>query len=287
MCSFTNSPNGSTGSDFGVSSVGSVAPAMLSMYLWDVCKRGDFFKREAYSQYVLFDFVNGFTERVFQGVVIPPRFDKIHVFEMLGKALTDSLKQSGMTDSLKSVDPENIESIEDLAEQSRQKAEEQLRNNVEFLKQDIFPPILWMEISRLVEVFVDCMRFLAQRMKKWGELRPRRASQIKERGRLTKWMSRPFSDLANCLHSVFVNFLRVHLFMELISCEHESELFGERLWSFKDEYYENFEPLMFDLHNSIMALQQALFKFKPKKIAVDFSKPTGWAFKQLVQTVEI
>jgi len=257
------------------------------MYLWDVCRKGDVFKPEAYTQYVLFNFVNGFVERVCREVVIPPRFDKIRVFEMLGRTLTDSLKQSDLMDSFESVDLENIESIEDLAEQSRQKAEERLRNNVQFLKQDIFPPILWMEISRLVEVFVDCMRFLAQRMKKWGELRPRKVSQIKERGRLTKWMSRPFSGLANCLYSVFVSFVRVYLFMELMSCERESELFGKRLWSFKDEYYENFEPLMFDLHNSIMALQQALFRFKPKEITVDFSKPTGWAFKQLVQTVEI
>ena len=288
MCSIGNF-SGSDTSDSGlaVSSTASLPPSMLSMYLWDACKKGKLFETETYGRYVFLSYVNRFLEQLFQKVVIPPRFDKTRVFERLWKKASGNLGQSHLVDSLESVDPENVESIEQLADESKRKGEEQIENMVEFLKQDVFPPTLWMEFSRLGEVLVECMTFLIKRMKTWSQVKPQKISQVRERSTLTKWMFRPFVGLANCLYEVLLNYQRLYLFMELISCERESELFTEKLWTFTEEQYENFEPILFDFHNSITVLQQHLLEIEPKEITVDFSEPAGWAFKQLVQTVTI
>lgn len=289
MCPFENLTGlpDTNSSDFSEPSTGLSSSPLFSMYLWDACKNGKLFQPEIYRQYMFFGFVDQFLERVFQDVVVPSRFDKTRVFKRLRNKIKDNLMQSELLDSFQSVDTKNSKSVRQFAEDSKQEAAEKLKKISEFLKQDIFPPTLWMELSRMVEVFIECMIFMAKKIEKWTQLRPKRVSQIAERSRLTKWTFRPYTELATSLYETFLNYEKVYLFMELVSCERESELFTEKLWTFKDEHYKNIEPILFDLHNSITALQRDLLVFEPKEIIIDFSKPTSWAFKQLVQTVTI
>lgn len=274
-------------SDYGGFSTSTPSHTVLSLYLWDAIKNGKLFHSEIYTESMFLGFVNRFVESAFEGVVIPSQFSKTRVFNKFAKNMTGGLKQSRLVDSLESVDPSKVKSVRQLVEEIKQKGEEQLNKTVEFLKQDMFPPTLWMELSRLAEVFVDCMMFMVDRIENLSKMKPKRKSQIKERSRLVKWMFRPHFELAKLFFEAFLRFERLYLFMELISCEHESELFTEKLWTFKREHYKNLEPILFDLHNSTTALQQTLLESKPKEITIDFSKPTGWAFKQLVQTVVV
>ena len=196
-------------------------------------------------------------------------------------------EESGMTKAVESVDSTNPESIEKLAVKSKTQGEKQLFNLVEFLKEDIFPPTLWMEYSRLKDVYAETMTILIEKLEKISTLKPRRKSQIKERNRFTKMFFAPFIGLTDSLLKVGFNFERFYLFMEFMSCEDESELFTEKLWTFKAEQYNDYEQIIFDFHNAITELEQNIYMIKPKDITVDFSKPIGWAFKQLVQTVKI
>jgi len=285
MSSFENPSPDASITDRKEFSNESFPPSILSMYLWDSCKKGSLFKRETYNEPMFLSFANQFLERVFQDVIVPPQFNKNSVFEKLRSKMLAALKQSSSLSSLESADPHNVKSVEHLAEESRREGEEQFRKIEEFLKQDVFPPTLWVELSRMGETYVDCMIFMIRRLEKWAAFTPRRTSQIRERSERVRWMMKPFADLANRFYETFLRFEQVYLFMELASCEDESELFTEKLWSFREKDYAKFEPILFGFHDSITALQQTLLELQPKEITVDFSKPAGWVFKQLVQSV--
>jgi hypothetical protein len=262
-------------------------PMTTSMYLWDVCKKGQLFQTEIYHKKLLIDFAENLTCKVFQKTVIPSRFDKMKVYEKLMRIKRTTFEESDLTKSVESVDSKNPESIGELAFESKTRGEKQLFNIIEFLKDDVFPPTMWMEYSRLKDVFAETMTVLIEKLKTVSMFKPQRKSQIKERNRFTKMFFAPFTALANSLLEVGFNFERFYLFMEFMSCEDESELFTEKLWTFKAEKYNDYEKVIFDFHNAITELEQNVYMAKPKNITVDFSKPIGWAFKQLVQTVKI
>jgi hypothetical protein len=260
---------------------------LMGLYLWNASNRGKLFDVKTYNKYALNRFLENFLGATFKEIPFPPNFEKKRVLEIFLKKLEVAFDKSGLIDSFESVDTEDVKSVEELARKNKETGEEGYGKFIEFLKQDAFPPILWMEFVRFEQVFVDTMEFMLDRLELWFKLTPKRKSDFRKQSRLTKTMTKPYSDLLHNYFGVMVNLLRMYLFMEVWSCENESELFAEKLWKFGNIDPQAFDEIFLEFHNSINQLQQSILSQKPETIKIDFSKPTEWAFKQLVQMAEV
>lgn len=264
-------------------------PLLTSMYLWDACKKGKLFQTEIYQKQLFITFVDHFSFNVVKHTIIPTRFNPTKVYQKWVEVTSSKFEESEIGKSIESVDAKEPESIENLASESKVKSEQQIIDVMEFLKNDIFPQTLWMEFSRVNDSYSEAMDVLIERLEKMVLFKPKRKDSIKRRNRFVQTLFGPFVSLSDNLLTVFFNFKRIYLFMELLSCKDESELFTEKLWTFNHKNYTEFEKVIFDFHNSITSLEQNLYLLNPPKedLELDFSKPVGWAFKQLVQTVSV
>ena len=262
-------------------------PGLMAMYLWDACNKGRLFDFKTYKKNVLNHFLKNFVEKTIEDLPFPPHFTKTRVLSRFLETLDVAFDKSELIDSFESVDAEDLESVKELARKNKETGEESFGKFVKFLKRDPFPPILWMEFSRFEQVFVDSMQLMLDRLKLWFKFSPRRLSHVRERSKLAQTMARPYAGLIHHYFDSMVNLLKIYLFMEAWSCEKESELFTEKLWAFDKVEIEAFEEIFFQFHNSINRLQQSILNFKPETIKIDFSEPTEWAFKQLVQMAEV
>lgn len=287
MSNFGNFPSFPQDSPNPASFASAFPPMLTSMYLWDICKHGDLFHSEAYQKQLLLNFSQNMFMRVVKTTKIPSRFNANNVYEKLVNLSAKQLDESIFSDSIEEIDSEKVESIEELANESKEEGTKQITNLIDFLKDDIFPPTLWMEYSRLKDIYKETMIFLVGRLERFVGYKPKKISQIKERNRLVKMIFRPFACLGDGLINVGYNFKRIYLFMELMSCETEEELFSEKLWTFNNEQYNEYEEVIFDFHNSLTELEQNLYSVKPDSVSIDFSDSMGWAFKQLIQTVKV
>ena len=118
------------------------------------------------------------------------------------------LENSDLTEAIEEVDSKKPQSIGEFASESKAQGEKQIFNIVEFLKQDIFPPTLWIEYSRLKDVYSETMIFLIDRLERFIPFKPKRRSQIKERNRLARMFFRPFIVIADNLFICPPPFLR-------------------------------------------------------------------------------
>jgi len=260
-------------------------PTISSIYLWDACKRGKLFFPEVYNFSSIKKWTEIFLLNVISPVEIPNRFNKQKIIKLFIQKAIDSFDKSEFKKIYDSIDVKNRNSIEDLIRKSREKAETSFGKMITFLrKNEEFPPVLWMEFKRFIDVYTDSMKLMVDRIVKWYKLYPRRKSEIHKKSRIVKFLAEPFNKLATDFVSVFVNFFRIVLFLEVWSCEEEDELFTERPWTFKNVSFEAFEALFFEFHDSINELSRSLLRFKPRarEVLYDFSDPVGWAFKRLI-----
>lgn len=273
--------------NFGEFSSEPLPPTCMSIYLWDACKRGKLFDFKTYERGYLMRWINNFLQKTIEDIILPAHFNRASVLERLKETVEAGFSKSDLNDLFNSVDPEDLESVKKLANESKEKGRRGFDKLIKFFKQDIFPPVLWMEFNRFNQVFVDTTQFMLNRMDTWFKLHPKRRSGIRERSRLTRWMVAPYRNLVYQFSNTFFNFLKILLFIEIWSCETETELFSDKSWTLEKVDPKAFEPVFFDFHTSISGLRQAMLEHEPKPIEIDFSKPTEWAFKQLVQMVEV
>lgn len=262
-------------------------PSLMSMYLWNACKHGKLFDFGTYEKNALNRFLKDFMSKTILDIPFPTHFTKERVLDMFLQSLNVAFDKSELRDSFESVDSQDLGSVEELARKNKETGEEGFSKSVKILKQDVFPPILWIEFTRFEEVFLDTMQIMLGCLKRWFKLRPRRSSQVRQRSRLTRRMAGPYVSLIDRYFEVMTNFLRLYFFMEVWSCEKESELFTEKLWVFDKVKPQIFEEIFLQFHDSINGLQQSILELKPEAIGIDFSTPTEWAFKQLVQMAEV
>jgi len=262
-------------------------PSFMSMYLWNACKHGKLFEFGTYERNAFDRFLKYFMSKTILDIPFPTHFTKERVLEIFLQNLNVAFGKSELLDSFESVDSKNLGSIEELARKNKETGEEGFSKSIEFLKQDVFPPILWMEFTRFEQVFLDTMQIMLGCLKRWFKLRPRRLSQVRQRSQLTRRMAGPYVSLIDRYFEVMTNFSRLYFFMEVWSCEKESELFTEKLWVFDKVKPQFFEEIFLQFHDSINGLQQSILELKPEAIGIDFSAPTEWAFKQLVQMAEV
>jgi hypothetical protein len=262
-----------------------LSPSFSSLYLWDTCRHGKLFLPESYDLISFRKWMDGLLETTISSVILPQRFDSGRVTKLFKRKVSEALSESKITELFSSLDAENVRSIEQLIRQSAEKSREGFENIIRVLRQDEFPPMLWMELGRYVKFSSRAMDFLGARMVRLLDLSPRSRREAMRRSKQAWSMSKYYGELPIHLTDSFLAVLRIFLFLEFWSCEKEEELFGSIPWTFKNVDLTAFESMMFQLHSSIDGLANSLLHLQRRTLEApsDFSEPIGWAFKQLVQ----
>lgn len=258
-------------------------PFSVSAYMLDACRRGTLFRSDTYRIDRISDWISQWLRGTTGGISFPARFERAKVQRIFLDRTINSVRESDLAQMFKSIDVKNVKSVKDFIRENREKGKERLAELEEFLRQDEFPAFLWMEYCRFHRVFGETSEFMEKTIDRITRFRPKRSSQISARNRLARWMMHTYSELVNSYFGAILQYYRLGVFMEVWSCEKESELFTEKcLWTFRNIRQDLFEPIFLGFHDSIGELRQSFFKFVPQETRIDFSKPTDWAFKQLI-----
>lgn len=259
-------------------------PALSSLYLWDTCRHGKLFHTESYSMTAIQNWMKGLVDSSISSVILPERFSSDRVAKLLKNKILEAFSDSRFSNLFSSLDAENVQSIDQLIRESAEEERKGFENLIQFLRQDEFPPILWLEIGRYDRFSADVMEYLHSRMEKLASLRPKMRAEVMRRSKQAWSMGKVSGILSTNLTNAFLEVFGTFLFLELWSCEKEEELFGEKSWTFRNVDPLAFEDRMFRLHSSIDVLSNTFFDFRSSSVHSDFTEPIGWAFKQLVQT---
>jgi len=269
--------------NFSSLSVEPLPPALSSIYLWDVCKSGRLFFPESYDIKTVENWMIGIARKAMSSVILPDRFNRNKITELLTKKILESFERSEFRRLFSSVDTKNIRSLNELLKESLEKGKSGFEKIISFLKQNEFPPILWLELERYNLLSAQVMNYLSEKIIKLITLRPRSKGEIFRRSKQTWAMAKYYGKLSTSLTEAFLEVFRTFLFLECWSCEKEEELFGEVPWTFKNIDISTFEEVIFQLHSSIDKLAIDFMAFESFKTRINFSEPIGWAFKQLMQ----
>lgn len=264
-----------------------VPPVALSTYLWTACKRGKLFDFDTYDYHSLINWTKIFLRKTMEDIIVPKNFEKTKILRKLEQKVLDNFSGSNIVEKFESTDPHDVSSLKEFMQENKEIGDESFDKFLTFLKQETFPPILWMEFERFAKVFVDTSLMMLDSMEKWFKLGPRRQGLVRERSKLVKWMFQPYRNLAYQYLGAFIALFKMFLFIEIWSSETEDAIFSGKPWTLENVSYENIESILIEFHNSIGGLRQELLRFRPEKREITFSKPTDWAFKRLVQMVEV
>jgi hypothetical protein len=257
--------------------------AMSSLYLWDACRHGKLFAPESYEIDSIQKWIEGLATSAMSSMILPHRFDPDRVAQSFKDTILKAFRESALCELFSSADPKDIGSVERLVKESADRGRLGFENLIQFLRQDEFPPILWLELGRYARLSTYVMNYLGKRMKRLSSLRPKHRAEVMRRSKQAWSMSKSYGTLSVHLTNAFLGVLRIFLFLEFWSCEKEEELFGDKPWAFKNIDPAVFEDMMFKLHFSIDELSNNFLQFESLEVGSDFSEPIGWAFKQLVQ----
>jgi len=249
----------------------------------DACRHGGLFSSDTYRIDNLNRWIVRWGIEILGGIPLPAHIERANVQRIFLDKIGGNVKTSDLEKMFHSIDVNNINSIEEFIAQNRDRGKEKLEILEEFLKRDEFPPFLWMEFSRFHRVFLETSHFLEKLIGKLFRFTPRRTSQLREKNRLTRSIYQAYAKFIDDYFETLSWYLKITLFMELWSCENDSELFTEKnVWTYNKFEPSSFEQILMSFHDSISQLRQSFFRFSPQETRIDFSKPTDWAFKQLV-----
>jgi len=260
-------------------------PVCLSMYMLDACRQGVLFSPETYKVERVGNWIAQWLIETTEGIVFPAHFEKRRIQQMFLNSIIRPLREGNMKETFTTIDVSDVESMKRLFEENRKKTKQMLHELEEFLKKEEFPSFLWMEFARFHKVIIQTSEFVEEIIARTFRFRPRRESQILERNRLIRARVKAFTELIDNYFGTMIWYFRLCTFMEVWSCEKEkeSELFTEKcLWTFENIKHELFEPIFTQFHDSIGQLRRSFFRFAHPEIRMDLSKPTDWAFKQLI-----
>jgi len=258
-------------------------PAFFTTYILDAGRQGKLFDLETYRLDNLNYWTMNFFGGIARGIDVPSRFDPIFIEKKFIEKMTRIIKETDLAKMFESVDADDIESIKEFIEENRERERKSLQKLETFFRRSDFPSPLWMEYSRFNRILSETSAFIEERIEAWAKYKPTRKSQIRERNKRAKLMAHIYGELNRVFLDTIKAFLRFLIFMEVWSCEKETDLFEEkRIWSFKKMKSESFEAMLLYFHNSTSLLRQAFFRVKPQQVQISFAKPTEWAFKQLI-----
>jgi len=258
-------------------------PLCLSMYMLDACRRGNVFSPDTYEVDRISNWISKWLMGITEDIVLPARFERTKVQGIFLSKIANNLQKSELEKMFEAIDVEDTDSIKEFIRENREKGKEAMGTLEDLLKKDEFPSFLWMEFSRFNRVFVETSEFIENAIDMTLRFTPKRVSQIRERNRLARARFNAYAEFVDNYFKTMLWYLKLNIFMEVWSCEKESELFTEKcLWTFRNIKRDLFDQVFLRFHDSISQLRQSFFRFKPQEIRIDFSKPSDWAFKQLI-----
>lgn len=273
----------SLGDNFFGDNQGLDIPFSISVYLLDSCKQGTVFDRSTYQPKALTDWLSNWLETVSAGIPIPRRFHGTKLSEIFMERINFCLKESNLEKTLLSIKESDVKSIKQLIEENKKSGQKEANALEERLRSDEFPPYLWMEYNRINKTFLDVSKLLIELIDRMYKFAPKYSSAVHEKNRLVRTKVSSYSELIDGYFNAMAAYFRLSMFMEAWSCKEESEFFTKKcVWTFKNVDAGEFEIIFMAFHESVSNLRQAFLKINANKNEMDFSKPTDWAFKQLI-----
>ncbi len=272
-------PDGPSSQDpFGLQ----VVPIGLSTYLSKAGYDGNLFDQSTYS-FANFDaYMDSFAEATLVTLKLPESMNPQAIltrFEDKLHAGTGELKKL-----LESTEADDLESVKNVIKKVRARGGNGFDELIEYMRDNDFPPILWLELGRANKTFIDSLGFVAERLQRSLGVAPKYKSQSRQRSDLAQRMSRvALGNVFGEFTNAFTQMYRLLLFIEIWSCSDESELFTGKPWTFRNVDKSAFDEVFMSLHASISSLRQALFEKSEKREIATSDDSVSWAIRELVR----
>lgn len=256
----------------------------MPLYLLDSIKKGTLFNQETIDARTFTNWLNHFFYLGLQNLPFPSEAKKTRI-QLILKEKIEKLYSSRIDfkKEIESIDFHDEKSIKNLLKETKKKTVQSLEALETFLKEDQFPPYLWMEFDRYCNIHMELTSFFSKILLNAHKFAPTKPGQAKEKSKKLQAVSRVYFDLMEHYFQTIQSYLCFTIFMEVWSCEKAEDLFTPKCtWTFEKIDRASFDQIFIRLHNSINQLTQTYFKIKPQKANIDISNPTDWAFKQLI-----
>ena len=252
-----------------------IRPFLMTSYIWDAFVNGKVLEPKTYDISVLTFWVNTTLEKLFNGMPFPRHLDKESTIRRIRNEVIKELSSCDLEKFIKKVDPQEIEAF---INKMQVEGEAQFGKFIEFFRNEEFPPILWMELQRFKDVYLEASLFLMERIGAFFRRYKKSSARLRK-----PRISRIFRELIYSFFNSIFNFIRVLFFVEIWSSKDMEDLFKkEKKLSLKSVDEAALEAVIIPFHDSTNQLIMALYKFNKKAAKSDFTDPVGWALKQLV-----
>lgn len=270
--------NGILSADQGVD-----IPFSISVYLLDSCKQGTVFDQDTYQLKALKDWISGWFETVGLGIPVPKEFSGTRLSQIFSERINSFLNESKLEKTFESIKDLDVKSIKELIEKNRKMGQKQADLLGEHLRTDEFPPCLWMEYNRINKTFSEVSQMLTSLVDRMYQFAPKRISDTHARNRLVRAKCTNYSELIDGYFNAMSAYFRLSMYFEVWSCKDEKDFFTDKcVWTFKNVDKKDFDSIFISFHDSVSNLRQAFLKIQSVDRTMNFSKPTDWAFKQLI-----
>jgi hypothetical protein len=267
------------GSPFVLPSV----PISMSTYLSEASYRGRLFDQSTYTIDAFEGYMTRFAENVLGTIRLPQRFNQpatLKRFQQAMRMQTDELRKL-----MESIKADDLESVKSMIKKVKSGNNNNFDTLIDYVREGDFPPILWLEFGRVRTTFLDCLEFLTDRLHNIFGYAPKYRSQRSQRNDLARHMSKvAFGNVFTEFSNASVQFFRMILFIEIWSCNNESELFTKKPWTLAQVEPRAFDEVFMSLHASISSLREAYFSVAGQKpVITETDSPTSWAIRELVR----
>ncbi len=256
---------------------------VFPLYLLDSIKKGTIFNPETCDPQDFSNWVSHFHFLAIQKIPFSSETKRVRIQEIWNERSLGKQKMEDIKKDIKSIDLSNEKSIYSLLEEVKRNAKEEIEGLKLFFKDDQFPSYLWMELDRFSKIQEEMVSYFGDILLKIPRFAPKKSQYTHEKNKQVQAVSRVYFDLIEQYFQVILNYLSFFTFMEVGSCKKEEELFTAKcIWSFEKIDKKAFNFIFADFHVSLNQLKQTFFKFNPEQAHIEISKPTDWAFKQLI-----
>jgi hypothetical protein len=261
-----------------------VVPIGLSAYLSKACYKGNLFDQTTYSIEKFESYMDEFCASTISTIKLPTTFN----LEATLKRFQDQVRAgtSEFKKMLESTDADDLESVRKTVKKVQSQGGSGFDKLITYIREGDFPLILWIELSRAKLTFLDTLEYLTERMDKIFNQAPKLPSQVRQRNKLAQRMgsASSFTQVFIEFSKAFSQLYRLLLFIEIWSCDNESQLFTHRPWRFHGVDESAFDEVFVSLHASISSLRQAYFSASgEKREQIEGDDPIPWAIRELVR----
>jgi hypothetical protein len=262
---------------------GAQSPFFLSVYVLDALKRGRLFEPSTFDTTTIDSWISNFILEITNYIPLPSRLKLVNVQELLWKNFTDPERRTALIKRLEEMDSTDEKSIKKLLHEEKEEANKTLTEMEESIRQNDFPPYLWMEYDRFRITYNETTCFFEELILKIAHFKPKHKSQMHQRSRQARASTHVYFDLIESYFGALLGYYRLCLLIEVWSCQKKEDVFTPKcIWTYSKINENAFKQIFAEFHVSISRLQQSFFRFKRGQEDSRVIKPVDWAFKQLI-----